>query len=320
MKRLRISKRKNIIIILVVLVCLIISYRLGTKGLRYINSSSNIEQDNQMDKTDSYVAVNEPNQNLDSDNVNVMKVHFIDVGQADCILIESAGKFMLVDAGNNADAKTITNYLDNHGVTKLEYVIGTHPHEDHIGSLDTVIDNYDIGVVILPDVTSTTATFKSVLTSINNKGLSITLPVVGDSYDIGNASFTIIAPNNGYGSDYNNWSVGIKLINGNNSFVMCGDAELEAEYDIVSNGIDISADVLKCGHHGSNTSTTEALLKAIHPKYAVISVGENNTYGHPANQILERLSEYGVKTYRTDKSGTIVAISDGTNITLEGEH
>jgi competence protein ComEC len=246
---------------------------------------------------------------------SVMKVTFIDVGQADCILIESSGHYMLVDAGNDEDASVITTYLKNQEVEKLDFVIGTHPHEDHIGSLYSVIDTFDIDTVIMPEVTTTTQAFESVLTSIENKGLSITKPEVGTTYNIGDASFTIIAPNGSYGDEYNNWSVGIKFTNGNNSFVMCGDAEIEAEYDITSNGIDISADVLKIGYHGSATATSEAMLKAVNPTFAVISVGTGNSYGHPTEETLNRLNDTGVQIFRTDEQGNIIATSDGENMT-----
>lgn len=245
---------------------------------------------------------------------SAMEVHFIDVGQADCILIKSNQEYMLVDAGNNEDAELITSYLESQGVIRLTYVIGTHPHEDHIGSLDTVIDTFEIGTVIMPPVSHTTKTFEDVLDSLENKGLGITMPNPGDTYTLGNASFVILAPNGEY-SDFNNWSVGIKLVNGSTSFVMCGDAESEAEIDITNNGIDLSADVLKAGHHGSHTSTSLAFLEAVNPKYAVISCETGNSYGHPSRQTLERLWERGISIYRTDEQGSVVAVSDGQDIT-----
>lgn len=244
-----------------------------------------------------------------------MKVHFLDVGQADCIIIESDGHFMIVDAGNNDDGTMVVNYLKKLGVTTLDYVIGTHPHEDHIGGLDHVIRSFDVGTVILPEKTHTTVTFSEVVDAIMDKDMSITVPIVGTEYNIGNGTFTIIAPNKDYKDELNNWSVGIKLTNGNNSFVMCGDGEIEAEYDVCDNGIDISGDVLKVGHHGSDTSTSEAFLKAVSPEFAVISVGVENQYGHPASDTLEKLKDRNIKYFRTDEQGTIVATSNGRNIT-----
>lgn len=248
-----------------------------------------------------------------------LKVHFIDVGQADCILVESEGNYMLVDAGNNEDAPVITAYLKKQGVKRLEYVIGTHPHEDHIGSLDSVIDAFEIENVMLPKKEHTTKTFEDVITAIENKNLSITAPEVGDKYQIGSAQFTILAPNHTYGEELNNWSIGIKLTNGKHSFLMCGDAEKEAEQDILSNGIDISAEVYKVSHHGASTSTTEAFLNAVSPEYAVICVGKDNTYGHPTKKTLDRLKKAGVQVFRTDEQGSIVADCDEDEIVWSTE-
>lgn len=245
-----------------------------------------------------------------------MNVHFIDVGQADCILVESAGKYMLIDAGNNDDADTIVDYLKEQGVKKLEYVIGTHPHEDHIGSLDTVILTYDIETLIMSAKGHTTKTFEDVVSAIEKKKLSITDPVPGKKYKLGDSEFTILSPKKGkdYGDNYNNWSVGIKLENGKNRFVLCGDAEKDSEKDILDSKIDLKADVLKLSHHGSRTSTTDAFLKAVKPEYAVISVGKDNDYGLPDEESLKKLSENKIKYFRTDELGTIVASSDGNTI------
>ena len=243
------------------------------------------------------------------------KVHFIDVGQADSILIQSANENMLIDAGNNGDGSLVVNYLKQTGVSSLKYVIATHPHEDHIGGMDNVIKAFNIGTFIMPEKETTTKTFEDMLDALVSKNLSATAPEVGKTYQLGDASFTILSPNKDYGSDLNNWSVGIKLINGNTSFVMCGDAEAEAEADILKTGIALSADVLKLGHHGSSTSTSNAFLKAVSPKYTVISCGVGNTYGHPHAETLSKLAAANVKLFRTDECGTIVATSDGINIT-----
>ena len=258
------------------------------------------------------------NDNSTNDDAN-LKVHFIDVGQADCILIESSNQYMLVDAGNNADEELIISYLNNLGIKRLEYVIGTHPHEDHIGSLDAVIRNYEIGKVILPEKEHTTKTFENVLDAIEEKNLKITKPKVGDKYEIGDASFVIIAPNNDYGDELNNWSVGIKLTLEDTSFVMCGDAEKEAEEDILSNGIDLKADVLKLGHHGSRTSSSKDFVDAVDPSYIVITCGADNSYGHPHKETMKWLKKRGIPFFRTDKQGTIIATSDGDEITWNVE-
>lgn len=242
-------------------------------------------------------------------------MHFIDVGQGDSILAESDGHYMLIDAGENDQAGTVISYLKAQGVTKLDYVIGTHPHSDHIGGLDKVIDTFPVDKVILPPVEHTTKTFEDVLDSIASRGLKITKPTPGDSYDLGDASFTILSPVKDYGSDLNNWSVGVRLTYGDNSFVMCGDAENQAEEDIIKNGAVLKADVLKAGHHGSSTSTSDAFLKKVSPSWVVIQCGKGNSYGHPHKETMEKLKKAGCQVLRTDEEGTITAFSDGKTIT-----
>ena len=243
-----------------------------------------------------------------------LTVHFLDVGQADCILAESNGRYMLIDAGNNADEQTILDYLRAQGVQTLDYVIGTHPHEDHIGALDAVIRNFDVKTVILPQKAHTTQTYENVLDAVADKGLTLTAPVLGQRYALGNATFTILSPRRDYGDNLNNWSVGIRLCYGNTEFVLCGDAEAEAEADIVSSGLTLTADVLKLSHHGSATSTSDAFLDAVNPSYAVISCGKDNDYGHPHAETLEKLSARGITVFRTDEQGTVIAATDGKRI------
>lgn len=252
-----------------------------------------------------------------SSSLHKMYVHYIDVGESDCVLIKSNTKYMLIDAGDVRDEKTIINYLNKKKVKKLDYVICTHPHADHIGAMPKVIKTYTIGKIIMPSKIHTTDTFEELLKAISNKGLKITKPVVGKNYKIGNASFKIIAPNaNNYGDNINNYSVGIKLTNGKNSFVFIGDCEKEAISDILANKINLKSDVLMCGHHGSDTSTTSALLKEVSPKHAVISVGKNS-YGHPSNSVLKLLKQSSIHAYRTDEHGTITATSTGSTVTFD---
>lgn len=243
-----------------------------------------------------------------------LRVHFIDVGQGDSILIQNGEHAMLVDAGENDRSDTVVSYLQSQQIRTLDYVIGTHPHSDHIGGLDTVIRAMDVKRVIMPPIEHTTATFEDVLDAIADKGLKITRPVTGDCYPLGEASFTILAPAGEYKKDLNNWSVGIRLAFGDNSFVMCGDAETDAEADILKTGLELNADVLKVGHHGSHTSTSPAFLKAVSPDYAVIQCGEGNSYGHPHKETMNLLQKEGIQILRTDELGTIIGESDGSQI------
>ncbi|NLM75491.1 MAG: MBL fold metallo-hydrolase [Clostridiaceae bacterium] len=246
-----------------------------------------------------------------------LKVHFIDVGQADSILIIQNNSTMLIDAGNNADSDLVTQYIKSKGITKLDYVIGTHPHEDHIGGLDAVINNFDIGTVIMPKVAANTRTFEDVVNAIKNKDLKVTAPVPLDEYDLGDAKFVILAPNSDNYEDLNDYSIVVKLTFGNNSFIFTGDAEAVSENEILSKGYNIKADVLKVGHHGSRSSTTENFLRKISPDYAVISVGKDNNYGHPSQEVLNLLKKENISVYRTDERGTIIAISDGNKLSFE---
>lgn len=243
-----------------------------------------------------------------------LKVHFIDVGQADSILIENGENTMLIDAGNNGDADLVVNYLKNEGISQLDYVIGTHPHEDHIGGLDAVINTFDIGKVYLPKVTHTSKTFKDVITAIKNKGLKITNPVVGNKIILGDAKGVILAPNSKKYKDYNNYSIVLKLTYGNTSFLFTGDAEDLSEEEMIHKGLDLSADVLKVGHHGSHSSTTTDFLNKVNPSYAVIMTEIGNDYGHPHKETMDKLKNKNIPVYRTDENGNIIAISDGNKI------
>lgn len=245
-----------------------------------------------------------------------LKVSFIDVGQADSILLQQGDSFMMIDAGNNADEKTVGDYLNSQGVKELKYFIGTHKDEDHIGSADYVINNFKVLKVYFPKQTSTTETFKSFAAAVKNRGLSLIVPKVGDQFKLGSASVTVLAPKGSSYEDSNDYSIVVKVTFGSTSFLLTGDAETASEKEMLSSGNDLSATVLKVAHHGSGTSTSQAFLDKVNPKYAVISVGKDNKYGHPDQETMNRLKNKGVPVYRTDESGTIVATSDGSNVTF----
>ncbi|NME95308.1 MBL fold metallo-hydrolase [Clostridium cochlearium] len=278
------------------------------------SKSNSDENPNNELPTSKEVKNNKDSKELNNKTIGNLKVHYIDVGQGDSILIQQDGHNMLIDAGTNAAETIVVNYLKSNGITKLDYVIGTHPHEDHIGGLDKVIDTFEVGQVFMPKVTHTSQTFKSVVTSIKNKGLKITTPKVGDSYGLGNATWQILAPVSASYDNLNNYSIVTKLKFGNNSFIFTGDAESLSEGEILKKQLDISSDVLKVGHHGSRTSTTQNFLNKVNPKYAVISCGKGNKYGHPTQETLNKLKNKSIQTYRTDECGNVIATSDGNNI------
>ncbi len=245
-----------------------------------------------------------------------VEVHFIDVGQGDSILIEAENAAMLVDAGENNKGSVVINYLNRQNIKKLDYVIGTHPHSDHIGGMDVVIEELPVANVIMPMVSHTTTTYEDVLDAALKKGLTINKPVVGDTYELGPATFTILAPNSSSYEDLNNYSIVIKLTFGNISFLLSGDAEAVSEKEMLDSGLKLSANVLKIGHHGSASSSTDRYLDAVDPNYAVISVGADNIYGHPHPDVLEAIQSRNIRLYRTDKQGTVVFTTDGTNISV----
>ena len=250
--------------------------------------------------------------------ISELQVHFIDVGQGDSTLVICGSDAMLIDAGDNNKGTTVQLYLQNQSIENLTYLIGTHPDSDHIGGLDVIMTKFDCDTVIMPDAASDTATYRDVIDAMDYRYYKNTLPHVGDIYSLGDAQFIIIAPNGEY-TDDNNASVGIKLVHGNNVFLFTGDAETEAEADILQNGIDLKADVLHAGHHGSSTSCSQDFIREVSPAYAVISCGKENPYGHPHEQTLAVLKEHGVQIFRTDEQGSIVAVSDGTSITWNVE-
>lgn len=261
-------------------------------------------------KTAEVAVTTEPQQTTLAD----IKIHYIDVGQGDSELIQIDGKNILIDAGTS-DNKAY-NYLKSLGVTTLDYVIATHPHEDHIGAMDNIINDLNVGVFYSPKVTATTKTYENMINALKSKSLKLTVPKVGDQLTIGNASLTFLAPNSETYEDLNNYSIVVKLKYGNNSFLFDGDAEDVSEGEILAKQLDIQADVLKIGHHGSNSSTSADFLSKVNPKYAVIEVGKENDYGHPTQGTMDKLKAANIQVYRTDENGTIIATSNGTDITF----
>ena len=234
---------------------------------------------------------------------NNLRVYCLDVGQGDSILITNNNKTMLIDASTNEMGSRVVKYLNDLGIKKIDYLVGTHPHEDHIGGLDNVIKSFDIGTIYMPNVVATTKTFEEVIDAISAKKLKVTSPKTGDKFTVGNAECEVMSIRNDK-DDYNNCSIVIKMDFNNVSYLFTGDAEESVESSRKWPHID----VLKVGHHGSNTSSSKKFLEQIKPEVALISVGQGNTYGPPTQATLKRLSNIGAKIYRTDENGTILLI------------
>lgn len=243
-----------------------------------------------------------------------LEVTFIDVGQADSILLENEGHYMLVDAGNNEDGPKLVNYFKNQNIHQFDYVIGTHPHEDHIGGLDNIIEGFDINTFYMPDVITTTKTFEDVLDALGEKNVTLSIPKTNATFKLGDATVKVLYVGTEDESDLNDTSIVLKVTYQNVSFLLTGDASTKVEEKL--NPADLESTVLKVGHHGSSTATNEKFLNTVNPKYAIISVGENNQYEHPHTTVLNTLAAHNITTYRTDQDGTIKVITDGTNIEI----
>ena len=239
---------------------------------------------------------------------------FVDVGQADCIVVQADGEAMLVDAGNNGDQKVVLGTLARLGITRLAAVVGTHAHEDHIGALDAVVLAYPIGTFYFPRQTSTTKTFRDLVTAVRDRGLKLTVPHPGDAFELGSARVEFLAPAQARYDEANDFSVVVKVSLGLTSFLLTGDASFESESEMLASGRNLSATVLKVGHHGSATASSAAFLGAVKPQWAVIQVGADNKYGHPTAAALGRLAATGARVLRTDVAGTITAVSDGLTV------
>lgn len=289
-------------IILIILVSIIETYNIDLESLyNYFTSD-----DHQVEELDNELV------NVKTLNTKI-KVYFLDVGQADCVLIQNENENMLIDAGNNEDGKKIVSYLKNLGINDFKYVVGTHPHEDHIGGLDNIIKDFNIGKVLLPDAYTTTATFEDVLIALEDKNLNFEVPKIGQTFSLGEARIEVIYTESNP-EDLNDASIVLRVDFGKNSFLFSGDATSRIEKKILDKNIDV--DIYKVAHHGSSYSNSELFLSKVSPSIGIISAGQNNSYNHPHTEVVKRLEKMNVKLYRTDKAGTILVTSDGKNFDI----
>ena len=298
------SRKKKIaryvILFFALLICFIIEYSDNSKNWNHISKVVTV------------------NQNV-IEEAGKFYLHFIDVGQAECELMKCNEDTVLVDTGDVDSFETITSYLDSQNVKELDYLIITHMHSDHMGSAEEVIEKYKPENIIMTRLTEsatpTTELYTELLEVLSKCDSKIIAAKPGDRYDLDSFSFVILAPNKNY-DELNNTSVVIKAYFGDTTYLLQGDAERESEKDILSNGFDVNADVLKLGHHGSKTSTCSDYLDAVKPQLAVVNCGKGNKYNHPNNETLEKLESRGIPCFRTDKNGNIVIKSDGKVISV----
>ena len=267
--------------------------------------------------TTQFISESLPQPNVPSQPVSAgdLQVHFIDVGQADAALVECDGHYMLIDGGNVEDSSIMYTYLKKNGITHLDYVIGTHAHEDHIGGLAGALNYATVDTVYCPTTEYDSEAFRNFVKAANNRGAEITVPDQEMTFSLGGASAAILAVN--AAEDTNNTSIVLRLVYGSTSFLFMADAEHPVEQMLVDRyGDSLASTVLKVGHHGSSTSTSYGFLWHVMPQYAVISVGEGNTYGHPEDAVLSRLEDAQIPIYRTDWQGDIIASSDGKRVSF----
>lgn len=246
-----------------------------------------------------------------------LKVMFLDVGQGDSILIINGSESMLIDGGPPEQSKAVLTHLENEGISRLAYIVATHAHADHIGGLTDVVESLQVDSIYMPKIPHSTRTFESFLDAVAAKDMTIAAPVCGQTFPLGDAEVSILAPISAYPDNLNNSSIVLRIDHGNHSFLFTGDAETESERAMIAVAAPLASDVLKVAHHGSSTSCTTEFIDAVSPTWAVISVGSDNSYGHPADSTVRTLIGHDAKIYRTDLDGTIVFYCDGYDISVE---
>lgn len=300
MKKKYTLKRKIILLIILIamtLICRKYNIKIDTNDIKL----------KQIDSSEVKEAIN----TTSDENLNI---YYLNVGQGDSILITKNSKNILIDAGNNEDGPKLVKFFQEMGITSFEYIIGTHAHEDHIGGIDDIIKNFKVKHFYMPETLTTSKTFEDTLDALSEKQIAFETPKVGDRFYLSGTTFTVLSVDSNT-EDLNDSSIVLKLKYNSNSFLFMGDASTNVEQKILNKNI--TCDVIKIGHHGSKYSSSKDFLIKSNPTYAIISVGKKNDYYHPHDVTLNRLKNLNIKTYRTDKNGTIKITSNGNLINIE---
>ena len=277
-----------------------------------------------LDNYDKFFDEEYPWESSQVDTTDMINVHYIDVGQGDSTLIVCGGKTLLIDAGENGHEQQVINYLNSVGVRKLDYIVATHQHSDHIGGIPEVLENFDADNLIMPRLTEaqtpTNSTYTAFLKAIKNSQAKVIASKVGAEYTLGGATFEILGPVTNDAEDINSMSVVVKVTYGENTFLFTGDAETDEEKEVVDTGANLDCDVYHAGHHGSYTSSSKEFLSAVSPEICIISCGADNDYGHPHDAALKRIKKHTQDIYRTDICGSIVITGDGSTLSVTYEN
>ena len=318
--------RKKTYRVLIILAVVVVAFSIAIAiGVRFHQQSSNIEAaDTTVGEApsenspvpESDISLPDEQSVLPADST--FEIHFFDVGEADSTLVECDGHYMLIDGGNPSSSGFLYSYLKQHGIDYLDYIVCSHAHTDHVGGLAGALNYASVGIAYAPVVEYDSRAFNSFVKYLSAQDKEIIVPASGETIMLGSATVTFIGPVDLLLAELNmnNSSIILRIEYGNTSFLFTGDAEIEEELSVVSSGLKLQSTLLKVGHHGSYTSSTEAFLSAVDPKYAVISVGKDNEYGHPHDVIFERLSSVCDVIYRTDIDGEITCISDGMTLSF----
>ncbi len=280
------------------------------------SSDDNLNSENSALSGDVYSSVDGV-----TESGKMMKVYFVNTGQSDCsVIVTPSGKNILVDSGDTDCDKTVSKFFREKGITEFEIAIFTHPHGDHIGTADYIIENYDIKTVYMPNVSYTTRAYEKMISALEEKpSIDVVCPTPGDKIQVDGVDFTFLSPWDKTYNELNEYSIVFKMVYGENSFLFTGDAEKVNEKEMINAGFDLSADVLKVGHHGSYSSSSQEFLDAVSSSYAVILCGVDNSYGHPHREVKERLQNMPISVYRTDLNGNISFYFDKVSINVTTE-